>query len=303
VAKQAYISKQFNASNLKVVQQAIDICQTYVAQGYRLTVRQAYYQFVSRGLMENTVQNYKRLASVLADARLAGLIDWDWIEDRLRVVSELAHWDDPSDIMKAVANQYRIEKWANQTYRPIVMIEKDALAGVIEPTCRTMDVPYLACRGYTSVSALREMAQRLLQHIGEDQTPVILHLGDHDPSGIDMTRDIRERLKLFMGGVEVKRLALNMDQVEQYNPPPNPARESDTRFAGYLQVYGDQSWELDALEPAVIVALVEDAILSVRDETLWQQALEEEQEQKDRLALVSDNWTEVATFVDELQNN
>ena len=94
----------------------------------------------------------------------------------------------------------------------------------------------------------------------------------HSRSGIDMTRDIRERLELFIGGVEVNRLALNMDQVEQYSPPPNPARESDTRFAGYVNLYGDESWELDALEPAVIAALVNDAILNLRDDDLWNEA-------------------------------
>ena len=94
-----------------------------------------------------------------------------------------------------------------------------------------------------------------------------------------------------------------MDQVEQYSPPPNPARESDTRFAGYVNLYGDESWELDALEPAVIAALVNDAILNLRDDDLWNEALEEEENEKQKLELVSSNWLKVAEFVQEIDQS
>jgi hypothetical protein len=147
----AYEERNFRPDTLRVIEQAAEICQDYADQGFRLTVRQLYYRFVFRGLLANTVANYKCLASIVADARMAGLLDWDWIEDRLRVVADLAHWLDPQEIVGAVATQYRIDKWQGQSYRPIVLIEKDALAGVIEPTCRSLDVAYLACRGYTSV--------------------------------------------------------------------------------------------------------------------------------------------------------
>jgi hypothetical protein len=149
---------------------------------------------------------------------------------RLRIVDELPHWQDPQEIVGAVAQQYRIDKWEGQPYRPVVLIEKDALAGVIEPTCRTLDVAYLACRGYTSLSAMKDVGDRLLRFVRAGQTPIVLHLGDHDPSGIDMTRDIRDRLQVFVGNhVETRRLALNMDKVQQYQPPPNPAKDTDAR--------------------------------------------------------------------------
>lgn len=83
---------------------------------------------------------------------------------------------------------------------------------------------------------------------------VILHLGDHDPSGIDMTRDISDRLELFGADVEVKRIALNWDQIDEFTPPPNPAKLSDSRAGAYIAEYGDESWELDALEPTLKAA-------------------------------------------------
>lgn len=295
----AYSEKNFRPETLRVIQHAAEICETYAAQGFRLTVRQLYYQFVSRGLLANTVRNYKRLASIIADARMAGLLDWDWIEDRMRTVAELAHWQDPREIVGAVARQYRVDKWSNQPYRPVVLIEKDALAGVIEPTCEALDVAYLACRGYTSVSAMKEMGDRLLGFVNADQIPIVLHLGDHDPSGIDMTRDIRDRLQIFVGSnVELHRLALNMDQVLDHNPPPNPAKDTDARWAGYVRMYGEDSWELDALEPAFIAGLVSDAVLSLRDEDRWQEMVDREREEKRKLHLTEQHWDSVAAYVE-----
>lgn len=301
MARIAYEQRSFRADTVVVIEQAAAICQAYDAQGFRLTVRQLYYQFVSRGLLENTVRNYKRLASIVADGRMAGLLDWDWIEDRMRVVAELAHWKDPHEILGAVANQFRIDKWDAQAYRPVVLIEKDALAGVIEPICQALDVPYLACRGYTSVSAMKEMGDRLLEHVRGDQIPIVLHLGDHDPSGIDMTRDIRDRLQVFVGeSVEVRRLALNMDQVQTYNPPPNPAKDTDARWAGYVRLYGGESWELDALEPAFIAQLVERAVLEFRDEDRWSEMVGREEEEKRKLQLAEEHWGLVADYVETL---
>jgi DNA repair exonuclease SbcCD nuclease subunit len=76
-----------------------------------------------------------------------------------------------------------------------------------------------------------------------------------------MTRDIRDRLELFASGhlgwtdanrISVERIALNWDQVEQYSPPPNPAKLTDSRGAGYVACTATSSWELDALEPTVL---------------------------------------------------
>ena len=101
----------------------------------------------------------------------------------------------------------------------------------------------------------------------------ILHLGDHDPSGIDMTRDNAERLAdVFGGDVELKRIALNMDQIDEYAPPPNPAKVTDSRFEQYLLMYGAESWELDALEPSVINELIVNEVALLRDDELFDEA-------------------------------
>ena len=241
----AYIDKKFSADTIAVIDRANVIIEDYQAQGFDLTLRQLYYQFVARGLIPNKDSEYKRLGGIVNDARLAGLIDWAAIQDRTRNLGSLAHWESPNSIINAVASQYRRDLWAGQPYRPEVWIEKDALVGVIEGVCNELDVPFFSCRGYTSQSEMWAASQRLESYL-PDQKPLILHLGDHDPSGVDMSRDIRERLELFMGGVEFDRLALNMDQVQQYAPPPNPAKITDSRAVGYIAIHGDESWELDA---------------------------------------------------------
>lgn len=138
-------------------------------------------------------------------------------------------WDDPADWIRSGARQFAIDKWATQPYRLEVWIEKDALAGVFRRVCSELQVPYFSCRGYTSQSEMWEAAQRLARWEQAGQTPIVFHFGDHDPSGIDMTRDIKDRLDLFGASgachIDLRRLALNMDQVEQYSPPPNLSLE------------------------------------------------------------------------------
>ncbi len=267
----AYERKIFSESNLKIIEQANEIIDEYQAQGFTLTLRQLYYQFVARDLIPNTMQSYKRLGTIVNDGRMAGLISWEAIEDRTRNLRRLSHWEDPKEIMKSAIDDFRIDKWADQAYRPEVWIEKEALAGVISNICDRYDVPYFACRGYNSQSEQWAAGRRFASYTSKGQIPIVFHFGDHDPSGIDMTRDNQTRLSLFASmTVKVERLALNYDQIEKYNPPPNPAKTTDSRYTGYIRSFGVHSWELDALKPQVIVKLVEDAILSIRNNTQWQ---------------------------------
>lgn len=297
MSKVCYVDKRFSQGSLDIIESANEIIEEYQNQGFDLTLRQLYYQFVSRDLIANKQTEYKRLGSIINDARLAGLIDWEAIVDRTRNLERDPNWESPGEIVSACARQFRYDKWKDQDYRPEVWIEKDALAGVIEGVCSRFQVPYFSCRGYTSQSEMWAAAQRLLEHCEEGQTPYIIHLGDHDPSGIDMSRDISDRLALFMG-VEwhesnFKRIALNMDQVKQYNPPPNPAKFTDSRATGYVEKFGSSSWELDALDPPVMVKLIQDAVLDVRDGNKWREQKKRERAAKDALRFAADNWDRI----------
>jgi len=295
--KIAYIEKNFRQATLDTIKTANAIIEEYAAQGFDLTLRQLYYQMVARGYIENSLRSYKNFGNVVNDARLAGLIDWGHIVDRTRNFRANGHFRNPGDIMRAAVNSYQVDKWERQPFRVEVWVEKEALEGVIDRACRPLDVPYFACKGYTSQSEMWAAARRLIKWRDRGQTSIILHLGDHDPSGIDMTRDIFDRLALFAGEMQVDRLALNWNQVEQYNPPPNLAKLEDSRADAYIARFGMSSWELDALEPTVIADLIGDAVAQFRDPDLWAEAVAQEEEGLALLRQAADRWQDVAGFL------
>lgn len=304
-----YKEFKFNPATLKLINTCNAIIAEYVAQGFRLTLRQLYYQLVSRDIIPNKQTEYKRVGAVVNDARLAGLIDWSAIEDRTRNLESLSHWAEPADIVKACAQQFHIDMWADQEFRLEVWIEKDALVGVIEGVCREFDVPFFSCRGYTSQSEMWAGAMRMLEHkrirngkrVEHNQTPVIFYLGDHDPSGKDMTRDIVDRMELFMGGLRLERLALNMDQVKKYKPPPNPAKFTDSRCAGYVAEFGKSSWELDALEPSVLDGLIRAAITGLLDKKKWAEKEKQRAEGRRVLGVIAENWEYAVEAAEDAQ--
>ena len=268
---------------------AITIIESYAAQNYTLTLRQLYYQLVARKIIPNQQSWYKRLGEIVTKGRMAGWIDWDSIVDRGRVPVSPPEWDGPAGMLRRAASIYRVERWKGQSDYVEIWVEKDALSGVLLPVANRLHVRLLACRGYASSTALYDAAQRMAKAWDRGQWPCILYLGDHDPSGLDMTDDIVRRLHLMtgegMGGfVDVRRLALNMDQILQFAPPPNPTKLSDSRAAGYVQRHGDDSWELDALEPAVLAGLISDEIEAMLDIALWEEQIRLEEKHKEAIA-------------------
>jgi hypothetical protein len=343
-----YVPKRFGASSLQAIERANRICTDYAAAGYDLTLRQLFYQFVSRDWIPNTQQEYKRLGSILNDARLAGMIDWNHIVDRTRNLQSLGHWGDPADIISSAADSYREDLWSDQDTRVECWIEKDALAGVLAQVCPELRVSYFSCRGYTSQSEIWGAARRIGRVLAGGQDMTILHLGDHDPSGIDMTRDIEDRLRLFLktderdamvgflrseilsgritnvpdketdpegnqrwydevygpiresrawGHLTIDRIALNMDQIDQYQPPPNPMKFTDARARGYAEEYGEDSWELDALPPDVLADLIRQSVYDLRDEERWDTAVANEEEKREVLNLAANRWAAVTEFL------
>lgn len=288
----------FKPPTLQLIYTANKIIDEYAAQGFDLTLRQLYYQFVSRDILPNTIQSYKNLGTVINDGRLAGMIDWSKIVDRTRELRSLSHWNDPSDIIETCARAFNTDRWKGQEYRPEVWIEKDALVGVFERICQELDVPLFSCRGYTSQSEMWTAGQRMLGYRRNGQTPIVFHFGDHDPSGRDMSRDIQDRIALFTSKqLQFERLALNMDQVEQYGPPPNPAKITDSRANAYIAEFGEESWELDALEPTALAALVRNAITGVVDQAAMDEATEQQSRHRETLSLVADRFEDVEEFV------
>lgn len=278
-----------SANTARILATANQLIEQYQAQRINLTLRALYYRFVSRfplmldpsGAEPNTQQNYKRLGDILNKGRLAGYVSWDALEDRTRNLQELPSWDDPKDFLNESPAWFRIPMWDNQPHYLEIWIEKDAGLGTIEGVCQRYQVPYFSCRGNTSQSEMWAAGQRFNAIIDRGQRPVVGYIGDHDPSGVDMTRDVQDRLDMFTdNGVMVQRLALNIDQILTFNPPPNPVKNTDSRRHGYRAMMRDNGldpdacWEQDALDPSELVKIVEDTIMFYRDDDKWQEALE-----------------------------
>lgn len=267
-----------------MVEKVNEILALYESQGYVLTLRQLYYQLVSRDVIPNSIQSYKRLGHVVNMGRLGGLIDWRMIEDRIRIPKSRSHWESPAEVIDSAQSSYYRSRWDDQDHYIEVWCEKDAVSNILTPVCSEYDVVFMANRGYSSQSAMYDSSKRIASAMAEGKSVSVIYMGDHDPSGIDMTRDIRERLGMFLreaGEVSfVTRAALNMDQVRKYNPPENPAKTSDSRFRSYVRKFGSSSWELDALEPKVLAGITKDLITMHIDEEKWTEVEELERSHK-----------------------
>lgn len=306
--KQKYIDKKFRTESLELIRYCDQVLRGYIERGFVITVRTLYYQLVSKNVIRNKEEEYKRLTGLINDARMAGLIDWDVIEDRGRRPVVRPRWGDGKHFLTSVTPQYHTDHWRGQGERVFVVVEKDALAGVLERLCHQYDVPLLAAKGYPSVSSVRDLVHdqvfpyiyegwRNRANPGKPREPrqliTFLHMGDHDPSGLDMSRDLEERLRIFgerAFHLSFERIALNMDQIEEQQPPPNPAKSTDSRFRGYQEEHGDESWELDALPPDYLNELLESKIKEHIDEEAWERRAAEIEETKDRLLKVAEEF-------------
>jgi hypothetical protein len=280
--KETFIDWKPNTESRHRLGQIGGVLTQYGQMGIKLTLRQLYYQLVSKNIIANQQREYKRLGDLLSKARLAGLIDWDVIEDRVRRPIRASQWSSIKSLVDSAVFSFRLPRWESQPCYLELWCEKDALSSVLEPICDDRHVTLMVNRGYSSSSAMYDAAGRIT-YAAKDRPAQIIYLGDFDPSGEDMVRDIRDRMKTFRTEVEVTKLALNPDQIEQYKLPPNPAKMSDSRAQGFVDQHGSNSYEVDALPPEVLQRLVRTAIQQEMDADAYEEVIAEEQRLKETL--------------------
>lgn len=282
-------------SQEELLKEIVDITNLYLKQNITLTNRQLYYQLVARGIIPNADKIYKRICTFLTDARYGGLIDWEAIEDRGRTPEKHSEWDNIKELIESAVSSYRLPRWQDQDYYIELFCEKQAMESVLKPIADKYHIYFGYNKGYSSASTMYELAQRIKEKIKEGKKAIVFYLGDHDPSGLDMIRDISERINEFLTKgdneplyeddfeFEVVPLALNMQQIRQYNPPPNPAKITDPRAKGYIEEFGNKSWELDALEPKVLIQITEKGIQQYIDLTKYHDWIDRENQEKKAL--------------------
>lgn len=321
--KTKYRDIRLSDSNRSRLAMVNSIVQEYQGQGLVLTLRQLYYQLVSRDVIPNRSDEYNKLSKLLKEGRMAGIVDWEAIEDRLRVPKKPSSFDSPEDILRVAANQFAMPRMQGQETYIEVWVEKDALSGVLSRVTMPYHIPILVNRGYSSTTAMHDAFERFKQ--AECKRIRVLYLGDFDPSGVDMLRDVEARVReFFIGSVNgfdkwsvtrtfpsgkkksiklgrspdlwekvcreklgvdfrVIPVALTREQIEEYTPPPNPAKRTDSRYRKFEEAHGDTSWEVDALRPEILNQILTDAIEELIDRDKYDKILEEEEDGREKL--------------------
>lgn len=305
------MAKRHDLTREQILEHALRIQEAYAKQRMTLTLRQLYYRFVAEGICESGQVHYKRIGDTLTDARYNGSFPIEGLEDRGRDIHEGSFkryetgiedaLDDAAGMFRGLPSfLLRRARWAEQETHVSVWVEKQALEGVFQPVCDELGVSWFAAKGYPSVSALWEWLQQVSRatsheddssrrhfvgtemewtenYFGHADRCVVLYFGDHDPDGWEIPRSAERNIRKLMDvkdldiDIEFRRIALNMDQVDTYNPPPFEAKMSSARYAGYVEEHEtENAWELDALEPVVLRDLIREEVSEYFNETLYE---------------------------------
>ncbi len=259
----------------QIVEEALEVFKQYDSA---LTLRQLYYRLVSKRLIPNTINSYKRLSRIMVKAREQRDVPVNCLEDRSRRIlgrGDTGYATAEEFLRRRITGlkesykEFTLLMWDDQPKYVIVSLEKDALSRLMSDIANQYSVRTFPTRGYPSFTYVNRMATYIRNRLKGKPT-VVLYFGDFDPSGIDIERDLDDRLRKYdAGDFKVIRIALTKDQIQQYDLPPMPVKRSDARSEGFLESYGDQSVELDALDPNTLKLMVAQSIASNIDLDLW----------------------------------
>lgn len=306
----------WSAPKISLLSSIQSITDEYYENGYTLSLRQLYYQLVAKDLIPNHQKVYKKISDLRNQMAYSGLLDWDAFEDRGRLPKVAYSEKSVSSALERTKRFYKLNRQLNQPVHIEIWTEKDAISQILRSVTDTFTVPLIVNKGYTSVTALYEAYKRFIHAMAEGKKIKILYFGDHDPSGLDMIRDIRDRLTfMFSSGekleaycwddfvdspldnfrdyildrFDVEPIGLNMAQIERLNLPHNPAKIKDPRAAWYIKQFGAKSWEVDAIPPDEIKIIANSSIVESINMTIYSETLAKEKQDKIKLTgLIND---------------
>lgn len=346
-------SKIWKADKAEICDLILNVVFDYEKQGFKLTLRQLYYQLVSLDAIPNHIVVYKKLGKIVDDLKYSGMLDWDSMEDRGRKPWLPYYNVDVVDALNDAKKQFRLNRQFDQNTIVEVWTEKDAISGILKRVTSKYHVNLVVNKGYSSSTAMYQSYRRFLKYILDGKKVVVLYFGDHDPSGLDMVRDIKERIMFFLtrgdelkiydgkmkewwdngrytvydvdrynekyegvanlakqedknlevkfdigsremyileeGLFMVEQIGLTMDQIKEFNPPPNFAKMTDPRASDYVKVFGEISWEVDAIKPQNMMNIVEVAIRNVIDIDQYDKVMDKEKKDREYLGKIVDS--------------
>jgi hypothetical protein len=239
--------------------------------GVGVSVRHVYYKLVGT-YFPNTNEQYAKFTTLMRNARMAGLVDWDRIVDNTRGLTMQTTWDHPQQLFNALVPSWRMDLWTTQPTRVVVAYEKDAMTPIIAAPCLDLRVPYVSLRGFSSITEIRNMADTFKRWQQRGQDVTILFLGDLDPSGIEIPKKLAEYLELFCGfQVPVVRIGVTKDQIDELDMTHTKmtVKRTDTRAPAFKAEHGHWAYELDTLPYDYVQTLVRDAIQGYINKPLW----------------------------------
>jgi len=242
-----------------------------------VTVRQIFYQLVSRNLIKNNPSGYNYIQRLLVSARYRGELDWDNITDESSYVGIPTYFNDINHLIRSASNSYKLNRWKEQENYVEVWCEKMALSSVVNPIIKKWQLISFIPGGRVSASDIYKAVERLR---AINKKCVILYIGDHDPSGLNIVlTDLPKRFKEFNIDVKIKHIALTMEQIKKYNLPTDQiSKQKDTNRKWFIEHTGsDKCWELDALKPNILKNVIEKNILKYLDKNKYNKMLEQEQ--------------------------
>jgi len=277
---------RFTGKNRRLAEAAIE----KLTDERPMTLRQLYYRLVSDGLIRPEQREYRRLGNLMTRLREAKAVPRTWLVDHIRSTLKPSSWTGLASFGESVRASYRLNYWAQLNSSVELFVEKDAVAGTIQPVTAEFDIPLRVCRGYASLSFVGEIAD-LWSRI---QKPIFAYyLGDFDASGFDIERDLQEKLERYSGRsiadyadsdtIIWQRLGVKPDDFDRLGLIELPVKVSDRRAAGFIRKYGRRCAEVDAIPPNMLRQRVREAIESHIDFEEWERLQQVEELERQTL--------------------
>jgi hypothetical protein len=252
----------------------IEACQKVLSREWPVTIRQLFYRMIGMEGITNDSKSYKLISRVITKARRDQRCAREWICDRTRPTYEPNVWSNPRDYAEAVKRGYRRDYWQSQPYHLEIWSEKDTITGSIEDLANELGLTVRVARGFNSETRVYEIA-KILADTGKRN--VVLFLGDHDASGRDIERDWKKRLlQNGSGPFNLRRLAIHPEDIKKFDLPPQRVKFTDSRALKFIDKYGQQCVELDALPPTELRRRIRESVEGLLDRRAWDRAIEVE---------------------------
>lgn len=281
-----------SAKSLEIINASIRILEEIQPASVRAV---CYRLFIEKLIPDMSKNSTGAVGKQLVYAREKGLISWDWIVDETREAETISSWSNPESIIDAAVRGYRKDYWAMQPRRVEVWSEKGTVRGTVAPILKKYGVTFRVMHGYGSATSIYGIAQETLD---STKPMTVLYIGDHDPSGLQMSEiDLPARLIRYGGRAEIVRIALDASDVTADTKLPwFPAddKAKDSRYSWFKSLYGNRCWEVDALSPVVLRERLDDAIEALLDVDAWNHAVNIEAAEIESMQNILGTWKSIS---------